>query len=316
MKKSIIGLISLIGLIPTAYALDTELHGFAETRVGARTRNDPTQDQMSLAEARLQLDSLTYFEASELQIRADLLYDALADDLDDIDLDRGTGFIDIRELNYLFSPLDSADLKIGRQILTWGTGDLLFINDLFPKDWNSFLLGRDEEYLKAPSDAIYASWFPSIGSFDFVYTPKFDSDRYIDGTRLSYWSPVPPPGGITGQEFTADKRDDWFKDHEISMRYYRPVLSWEGSLYLYNGFWKSPVGVDFTSGPYFPRLNAYGASAKGSVGSALANVEIGYYDSTQESSGTKLIPKDEFRVLTGYVREVGKDLTAGVQFYL
>ena len=59
-------------LISSAQALDTELHGFAEARVGARTQNDPTQDQMSLAEARLQLDSLTYFSASELQIRADL----------------------------------------------------------------------------------------------------------------------------------------------------------------------------------------------------------------------------------------------------
>ncbi|MFW6031595.1 MAG: hypothetical protein ACOC9T_03300, partial [Myxococcota bacterium] len=32
-----------------------------------------------------------------------------------------------------------------------GTGDLVFLNDLFPKDWRSFLLGRDLDYLKAPS---------------------------------------------------------------------------------------------------------------------------------------------------------------------
>ncbi|MDF7826533.1 hypothetical protein P4B35_21055 [Pontiellaceae bacterium B12227] len=316
--SSIAALLFLFGMLATpTKALDTSLHGFVDARAGARTQDDPTQDQMSLGEVRLQLDSLTYFDAAELQVRADVLYDGLQDDLGKIDLDRGTGFIDLRELNLLFTPIDSADVKVGRQILTWGTGDLLFINDLFPKDWNSFLLGRDEEYLKAPSDAVYASWFPTLGSFDFAYMPKFDSDRYIDGTRLSYWSPMPPPGGITGQEFTADERDDWFKDHEISARFYRPVLSWEGALYYYNGFWKSPMGMNLATGDaYFPRLNVYGASANGAIGSALGNIEIGYYDSTQESDATHFIPNDEFRFLMGYEREVAKNLTAGAQYYL
>lgn len=307
-----LALISSFTFQVSSFALDTELHGFAETRVGARTQDDPYEDQMSLAEVRLQLDSLTYFDASELQIRADLLYDGLQDDLEKIDLDQGTGFIDLRELNYLFTPIDSADIKIGRQILTWGTGDLLFINDLFPKDWNSFLLGRDEEYLKAPSDAVFASWFPALGSFDFAYMPKFDSDRYVDGTRLSYWN----GSEITGDDFTAEERDQWFEDYEFSARYYRPVLSWEGALYLYNGFWKSPMGYDLNANNYyFPRMNAYGASAKGSVGSALANVEIGYYDSRESTDASQIVPEDEFRFLAGYEREIAKELTAGFQYY-
>lgn len=312
-KHQVSSIIGTMLMVTSTFALDTELAGFAETRVGARTQDDPTQDQMTLGEVRLQLDALTYFDASELQIRADLLYDALQDDLHKIDLDQGTGFIDLRELNYLFSPIDSADLKIGRQILTWGTGDLLFINDLFPKDWNSFLLGRDEEYLKAPSDAVFASWFPAIGSFDFAYMPKFDPDRYIDGTRLSYWNGME----ITGDDFTAEKRDEWFQDHEFTARYYRPVLSWEGALYAYHGFWKSPVGYDITENNYyFPRLNAYGASAKGSVGSALMNLEIGYYDSRESTDASQVVPEDEFRFLTGYEREVAKELTLGLQYYL
>ncbi len=46
------------------------------------------------------------------------------------------------------------NLKIGRQVFTWGTGDYLFINDLFPKDYESFYIGRDDEYLKRPSEAV------------------------------------------------------------------------------------------------------------------------------------------------------------------
>ncbi|MDH3981870.1 MAG: hypothetical protein OES84_03095 [Kiritimatiellaceae bacterium] len=299
----------------SSFALDSELHGFVDGRAGGRTQNDPHEDDRSLTELRLQLDSLTYFDAAELQIRADFLYDDLATDIEQVDLDNGDGFIDLREFNVLFTPVDWADMKIGRQILTWGTGDLLFINDLFPKDWNSFLLGRDEEYLKAPSDSVYASFFPSIGTFDVAYTPRFDADRYIDGRRVSYWNPALQSIAGKNAEIDAQRRDEWFKDDELSMRFYRPFLSWEGALYAYHGFWKSPMGAN-SSGAYFPRMNAYGTSAKGSLGSGLANVEFGYYDSTEESSATQIVPNDEVRFLMGYEREVAKDLTAGAQYYL
>lgn len=308
-------LISSFTILFPCFALDTELHGFMEGRAGARTQTDPFQDDRSLSELRLQLDALTYFETATLQIRADFLYDDLTTDGEKIDLNTGDGFIDLREFNILFTPIDWADVKIGRQILTWGTGDLLFINDLFPKDWNSFMLGRDEEYLKAPSDAIYASFFPSIGSIDIAYMPRFDADRYVDGRRLSYWNPGSQ--SLAGQNavVNAQLRDKWFRDDELSMRFYRPLLSWEASLYAYHGFWKSPIGAN-TSGTYFPRLNAYGASANGALGSGLAHIEMGYYDSRENSTATQSVPKDEFQFLAGYQREIGKDLTAGIQYYL
>ncbi len=309
----------LLSLLPlSSFALDTELHGFVDGRVGTRTRNDPYEDQRSLTELRAQLDSLTYFDASELQFRADFLYDDLEDDLEKIDLQTGDGFIDLRELNLLFSPLSSMDVKVGRQILTWGTGDLLFINDLFPKDWNSFLLGRDEEYLKAPSDAIYASWFPSVGSFDLAYMPRMDADRYIDGTRVSYWNPARQ--SIAGQNavIDAEQRDELFQDHEISARFYRPILSYEGALYAYHGFWKSPEGYDpALMKNYFPGLNSYGASVQGALGSGLVNAEAGYYDSREDRAGTNpFVPNSQARFLAGYEREAAKNLMAGVQYYV
>jgi hypothetical protein len=320
--KRTLGLVLISSFIfqVSSFALDTELHGFVDGRAGIRTQNDPHEDDRSLTELRLQLDSLTYFDAAELQVRADFLYDDLASDQECIDLETGNGFIDLRELNLLFSPIDTADMKVGRQILTWGTGDLLFINDLFPKDWNSFLLGRDEEYLKAPSDALFASFFPAIGSFDVAYMPRMDADRYIDGRRISYWNPIPPAGpGIVGQNAIndAERRDEWFKDHEISARFYRPFLSYEAALYAYHGFWKSPVGFDATTmNAYFPHLNVYGVSVQGALGNGLVNAEVGYYDSREKSSTTKSVPEDEIRFLAGYEREVGRDLTAGMQYYV
>ncbi|MCK4563631.1 MAG: hypothetical protein KAU94_03020, partial [Verrucomicrobia bacterium] len=293
-------LAALLAAMP-ASALDTELHGFVDGRAGVRTQNDPYEDDRSLTELRLQLDSMTYFDWGEFSARGDFVYDDLATDRGKVDLENGDGFFDLRELNLLFTPVDWSDVKVGRQILTWGTGDLLFINDLFPKDWNSFLLGRDEEYLKAPSDAVYASFFPSMVNIDLAYMPRFDADRYIDGRRVSYWNPMMQ--SIAGQNavINADRRDDWFKDDEISARFYRDIKGYEAALYAYHGFWKSPMGAT-PAGAYFPEMNSYGASAKGALGSGLFNVETGYYDSREDSSATQFVSNDEFRFLTGYER--------------
>lgn len=309
-------LLSALLLTTGAHAADTELHGFVDGRAGVRTQNDPHEDDRSLTELRLQLDSKTYFDWGEFNARTDFVYDDLATDRGNVDLENGDGFADLRELNVLFSPTTSSDLKIGRQILTWGTGDLLFINDLFPKDWNSFLLGRDEEYLKAPSDAVFASFFPSIGSFDIAYTPRMDADRYVDGRRVSYWNGTSLVG--QNQPVDANRRDDWFKDDEISARFYRPILSYEAALYAYHGFWKSPTGFDpGTGNNYFPRLDVYGASVQGALGSGLVNAEAGYYDSREDTSGTNpYVPNSEARFLTGYEREVVKNLSAGAQYYV
>jgi hypothetical protein len=104
------------------------------------------------------------------------------------------------------------DLKIGRQILTWGTGDLLFINDLFPKDWNSFFIGRDEEYLKAPSDGIRVSLYTKLINLDIVYTPRFDADRFIDGRRISYWNETLGRRAGRDAPVKAIIPDNWFSD--------------------------------------------------------------------------------------------------------
>lgn len=298
-------------------ALDSQLHGFTDARFGMRTQNDPYEDQQSLAELRTQLDALTYFDAAELQVRADFVYDALADDPEKIDLENGEGFVDLREFNLLFTPVDWADVKVGRQILTWGTGDLLFINDLFPKDWNSFLLGRDVEYLKAPSDAIFTSLFPGFANIDIAYTPRFDADRYIDGSRVSYWNPS--LGRIAGQDAVVqtEQPDDWFSDDEIATRIYRRIKGYETALYVYHGFWKSPAGMDMASGKAtFPALNVYGASTKGEFKGGILNLETGFYDSRDDSTATTIAPKDELRFLSGYEREIAQNLTAGAQYYL
>ncbi len=288
LKK--IGLIVLIS--PILFAADLEPSGFLDARYGIRTQSDPNSDQETLNELRLQLGSIWYHDLFTATVRSDFIYDSVNNLSDPIDL---------REFNILCSPLDWMDLKLGRQILTWGTGDLLFINDLFSKDWKSFFAGRDEEYLKAPSDALFISFFPTLGNIDIAYLPRFAPDRLIDGERFSYWNGT----ALSGTPLRTDEPNS----DEIAARISRNFQGLELSAYGYSGHWKTPQGFDPASGKNtFPKLNVYGTSARRALLGGIANLEAGYYDSSDGVS-------DQVRLLVGYEHEIAQDLAGAAQYY-
>ena len=310
----IIRLICLASLIcPTLFAADIETSGFVDARYGMRTQNDANKDDTTLEELRLQLSSIWYHDLFTLTARSDFLYDGVANNHDRINLESGEGPVDLRELNVLFTPVDWADVKVGRQIITWGTGDLLFINDLFSKDWKSFFAGRDEEYLKAPSDALFMSFFPSWGTIDVAYMPRFDSDRFIAGERFSYWGGM----GLTGASLRTDKPDDWFEDDEIAVRVSRTIKGWDTAAYFYNGYWKTPMGYDpLSMQNTFPKLSVYGVSTRGALAGGIASLEAGYYDSIDDrNADNPFVPNSQFRFLAGYEHELATDLTGAAQYY-
>jgi hypothetical protein len=288
--------------------LPIETHGFYEFRGGYRLLEDKHEKDMSIMEGRFQFDLLSYQDWGDVKVKGDVIGDLVLEE----------GDFDLREANIFSRPTDFMDVKVGRQILTWGTGDLIFINDLFPKDWQSFFIGRDTEYLKAPSDAAKVSLFGDWANLDIAYTPQFDPDRYINGERISYWNSN--LGRTAGQDAIVhtDKPDKWFRDSEIAARLYKNIDNYELAFYGYRGYWKSPGGQNATmTQAIFPDLNVYGASLRGDVGKGIGNAEIGYYESADDMSGKNpLINNSEMRYLVGYTREIAKNLTMGLQYYI
>lgn len=292
--------------------------GFMEARYGIRLRRDPYEKDTSIGEARLQVELEKALKKVLFRGTADFYYDTLANE-HSIEMEKGKGFIDLREANFSFSAFGNTDIKVGRQILTWGTGDLLFINDLFPKDWQSFLSGRDTEYLKAPSDAVKVSIYSGAVNVDIVYTPKFDSDRFITGERLSYFNGYRDAGSDSIVQ--AERPDNWLKNDEWAVRFFKNINGNEFALYGYRGYWKSPAGADtVTFRNIFPGLYVYGLSIRGQAGKGIGNIEAGYYDSADDSSGDNpFINNGQFRFLAGYEQDLpalASDLTVGFQYYL
>lgn len=284
-----------------------EVHGFLELRGGTRTQTDPNAKDISVMDARLQADLYTYTDWAEFKFKGDVWADGVSE--------KGDG--EIREAWFFLRPSDFIDAKIGRQVLTWGTGDLVFLNDMFPKDWQSYFIGRDSEYLKAPSDAAKISNFNEIANIDLVYTPQFDADRYITGEYISYWDAGASSHAGQDDIIYADTPDRWFKDDEMAVRLYRNISNYELAVYGYWGFWKQPGGQTASGTAIFPELNVYGTSVRGQVAGGIGNLELAYYDSIDDADGDDpLIDNSEIRYLIGYTRDLARDLNASLQYYV
>ena len=294
---------------PSKAAAKFPLHGFWENRAGVRLQDDPAQSKdSSIAETRLQLETEKVWDRVVFEFTGDIFLDGIAEEPD----------ADLRRLRLTWTPVNTVDIRVGRQVLTWGTGDMLFINDMFPKDWQSFFIGRDVDYLKAPADSLRIGWFNKAVNVDFVYTPQFVHDRFITGERISFWDPMRQTHSGDANQVNADPPETWFEDDEYALRLYRSIGSAEIALYGYSGYWKSPAGQQMTPmRATFPKLRVYGASVRGPVAKGIANIELGYYDSYQDKSGTDpLVNNSEFRVLLGYERELATEFTCAMQYYL
>ncbi|MCP4406123.1 MAG: hypothetical protein GY801_53630, partial [bacterium] len=238
-----------------------------------------------------------------LDVRADLKYDRFLDET----------ALEFREATITLFPYDLWELKIGQQVLTWGTGDMVFVNDLFPKDWKSFFIGRSDEYLKAPVMASKLSLFPDFSDIDLIITPTFTPDTYIDGERMSYWG----QNGLTGEEFVDNPPDQIFENAEYHLRFAKNISGMELALYGYKGFFKRPLGFDPESGVgIFPELAVYGASLRTQVLGGILNLESGYYDSLDDRDGTDpMLENSIIKSLIGFEKELFKNFTASLQYF-
>lgn len=285
--------------------LGLEMHGYAELRSGMRLKDDPQESDASVMEARMQMELLKAADWFDLKYKADVWADGVSERSE----------YDTRELWFFTRPLDMLDVKIGRQILTWGTGDLVFLNDLFPKDWRSFFIGRDAEYLKAPSDAIKIGLFSDACDIDLVYTPRFDPDRFITGEYVSHWN----GNRLAGQEAVVDAitPKDRFEDDEVAIRLSRALQGYELAAYGYDGFWKTPNARTRDGQKTFSRLRSLGASLRGQVGKGIGNAEFAWYRSLDDAHGRDPdVCNSEIRYLLGYSREVAPECTATLQYYV
>lgn len=324
MKKIIIILILLCIILIKRFAFAADIpkvHGFSEVAFGLKVSDDrkANKDGYNMAEERMQF-KLHYFPKldllkkwnTEIFFKTDIVMDEYT---------KRPKWWTPRELYISFTPLSFADFKIGEQILTWGTGEYIFINDQFPKDYESFLIGRDDDYLKRPSYALRGTLSSSWASLDIVTIPIFTPNKVIDGERLSFFDSF--KGRIVGTEsdrFLMEPSRQ-FENTEIASRAYGTVKSYEWAVYYFHGFYKNPSGYknEALSQLFYPRHDLYGASLQGPAPfiGGIANAEIGYdYSAEDEAGKDRLVPNSSIQYLVGYKKAFKDDLEIGLQYFI
>lgn len=311
LPRSLVIALALAGVaVGSAVALGQPgIGGFAQTNYAARVSGESSSSGMAcdfpLGDERLQLKLEAFSEdgTAAFASKVDFFRDAVLDEAN----------LEVRE-TYLDLSSKHVAIRAGRQIITWGVGDLLFVNDVFPKDWVAFFTGRPLQYLKVASDAIKLSVYTGFVDTELVLSPFFQADHYPTGARLVLPDPL-PAGAVEDPERT-------FENMEIAGKLSKYGADWQVAAYASMGRFGTPaMALGGLAAPneahfFFPRLNTFGTSATGGLLGGVLSVEGAYYDSEDDRGGNKPgVENSHARGLLGYSLSPGEDATLGVQAY-
>ena len=290
-------------LAPPVARAEVAFSGFLQQNTAANTvAANPDGRHAKWLEERAQLKLDASGGAWRLLAKGDVAYDHLGRQ-DQSELREG--YVDYTASRW--------DLRAGRQVITWGLGDLVFVNDVFPKDHEALFAGRPLEYLKRGVDAVKLGAYPEFANFELVLSPGFRESRIPDARRFHLYDPMP---AVAKRETVKPGQGD------VGLRIYRDVAGYDAALYLYRGFQRTPsMRPDSMTAPtkisyFYPQLSVYGASVSGRAGEGVLSLEAAYYDSRQDRSGNDFaVPNSQTRLLAGYQIQPAEDLTLGLQYY-
>ncbi|MCI0526327.1 MAG: hypothetical protein L0Y56_02575, partial [Nitrospira sp.] len=262
MNKKCLELLVLVILMQfpgLAFAQDggdkknVEVHGFLLGNfTGRTTEQGPEGSDFLLGEERVRVDISAWSEAIEAsaRVKGDLFHEAIIEEFD----------VDLREA-YVDYTTGGFDFRLGRQIVTWGVGDLLFINDIFPKDWVSFFSGRPLEYLKLGVDGFRTRYSSKTVNVELLVIPFFEPDNLPTSERFFLFDPF---AAVPSRN--EEQPETTYENTELALRLYGKIGNLDVSAYAYKGFWRIPgIRLDDAAMPtqatiFYPKLSVYGLS--------------------------------------------------------
>lgn len=295
---------AILALASLASPAEVSLSGFVQQNTAFNTESaNPDGRRYKWLEERAQLKFDAGSGGWRLLAKGDLAYDHLG----------RREQAEMREA-YVDYSAGRWDLRVGRQVITWGLGDLVFVNDVFPKDHEALFAGRPLEYLKRGIDAVKVGAYPELANFELVLAPRFRESRIPDARRFHLFDPMP---AIDDRETIGPGRG------EAGLRVFRDLAGYDAALYVYRGFQRTPsMRPDRLSAPtkiihFYPRIAVYGASASGRAGQGVLSLEAAYYDSRQDRGGDDFtVPNSQTRLLVGYQVQPLEDTSLGFQYYV
>lgn len=218
----------------------------------------------------------------------------------------GEGRVLLREGFIDWAPSSSMTVKLGRQVLTWGVSDYLYVNDVFPKNYDAFFTGGGFDRMKEPVDAGRLAVHASKLDLELVVS-RSKADRMPRADRFSAMA-------MTSAASPADDADD---RADVAMKASSHVGGWDMAGYAASfrsreqRYFVDPAGL----GADRPRTQHLGVSGTGNFAGGLLWAEAALRKTRTERANvvSRHFVGSAAKLIAGYSREVGEDRSASIQ---
>jgi hypothetical protein len=232
-------------------------------------------------------------------LRVDALHDGAA----------GGSTVLVREAYVDGAIAKQVEIRAGRQVITWGVADYLFVNDIFPKNYDAFFTGKPFDHMKEAVDAVKLNAVAGEMEIEVVAARPDQDGMPSQGRFIS--AALPPgmlaaPAGRHGTDFAA----------RIAGRFGR----WDTAAYAARYHSREPglymvpkAGLAWEMQP----TRHFGVSATASAGNGVVLAEAAYIDTDLKSGNmNRYTFGRQVKALAGYSADFGDDLNASLQYHL
>lgn len=200
----------------------------------------------------------------------------------------------------------SLDVRVGKQIITWGRADALNPTDnLTPKDF-TLLSAKDEEERRIGSYAIKANVYRGTYTLSAIWIPLFNPSTI----------PLTAPPGLT---ITEDKRDSGaFTYQALALKLDQTGGDLDWSVSYYAGLDVNPIGVPLSPTRIelrHTRIQVVGGDFARTVGRYGMRGEVAYTHTQNASGADPFIKKPFLFAVLGADRDLAEDLNVNLQVY-
>lgn len=302
MKRAAMALAAAAMSVPAGAA---GLTGFVQARQVQRAQSLPACGELTGCSAMAQelLGELLYEHRFGQQVSATARVEAYHDGA------ISQGAAHLREGFADWSPTSALNLKFGRQVLTWGVSDYLYVNDVFPKNYDAFFTGAGFDRMKEPVDAARLAFHATTADFEAVLS-RSKGDKMPNADRF------------VAMAMAKSAVADDSKNHgaDVALKASTHAAGWDVAAYgasfesreerLYMG--ASGLRSDR------PRTRHLGLSMTGNFAGGLVwgEAAVRTTHGNQSAVVSRQFLPSAFKLIGGYSREVGQEITASAQLQL
>ncbi len=232
--------------------------GYVELRNFTYFRDDPSNDKINRVEGIFKLEYEKYIgDLGKVLVSPKLTFDndnyssSYIDEFEDKNIRRLSLNLEEYYAEFNFS---NFDLRIGKQIFSWGKADAFNPTDnLNPRDYIDLFV--EEEKIGVPAVNLLYYWRDF--TFDLVFIPTYTPTRLpLVNSRHSFLDPEIPQV-VNGRNLPSDN----LSNSQGGIRILRHISGWDVSLSYYDGFDDITLGIvenDLSLTPTFNRIRAIG----------------------------------------------------------